>query len=1046
MHKLANVSLANRALIALITVFALAFGVVTTTNLKQELIPPVSFPSAFVVAEYQGASPQVMEEKVTVPIERAILSLENLETYTSTSATGISQVRVDMRYGTNMSIVQQDLRAALSRIENFLPEGVTTSVFTASFEDFPVLVVAASDETEVDDLARRLTDLTVPDWEKLPGVRSVQVTGGRERRVLVSLNQDKLKSNGLTSAEVMQAIGSSGSLASGGKIDIENQTLSVTVGSRYTSAKDVGDITVIGQAVSPTGKQAPKPVQISDLGEVTEELAPVTSVSRTNGKAAISLSVTKTPDASTVDVSRAVLDALPAAKDKLGTDVVFTTAFDQAPFISESIDDLLTEGGIGLAMAVFVILLFLLSARSTIVTAISIPVSILTTMIGISIAGYSLNIFTLGALTIAIGRVVDDSIVVIENINRHLAYGEPKLKAILTAVKEVATAVTSATITTVAVFLPMALVGGQIGELFRPFAFTTSLALLASLAVSLTIIPVLAYWFLKPKKVTRTLEEIEEAEHNSWLQRIYVPALKFSLKHPVLVILATVLLLGGTVAATPLLMTNFLGDSGQNTLRVSQSFPPALSLDEQVEAALKTESALRKTDNVDVVQTIVGTLGGEAAAFGFGGTSGSATFILTTNPEKDQEEITADVRKAVKPFIKDDAPITVGSPNNQGNGDIEVIVTAPDTVKLAKASEAITSGLADIPNTSDVSSTLEENQPQIEVKVDREQAAKVGLNEATIGMVVRGLLAESKAGTVELTGGRTIDIIVKSDTPAKSLAELKRTKLPTAVGEIQLSEVAEVTKTNVAVAVAHNEGQRSVTVSLSPISDDLGAITAEVQSKLDGIKLPDGAQAKIGGVSAEQSNAFTQLGLALLAAIAIVYVVMVATFKSLVQPLILAASIPFAATGALVALLATGTPLGVPALIGTLMLVGIVVTNAIVLIDLVNQYRRNGDTVPEALVDGARQRLRPVIMTAVATIFALVPMALGFSGGGVFVSKPLAVVVIGGLISSTLLTLILVPVLYQLVEGRREKRQLKKRLASLDDDPDTETTGARRAL
>lgn len=1030
MDRLARLSLRNRALIALVTVFVMLFGGLTATGLKQELIPSLQLPSAFIMTTYPGASPQVVEEKVTTPVEQSVLALQGLESYTSTSTTGSSTVTVNVKYGSDMAQVQQKLEAGVSRIKSTLPDGVDTQVYTGSLDDLPVQVLSVSDDTTPAQLAQRLESIAVPALEKVDGVRSVTLAGQSERQVKVTVDDAKLRKAGLSLSQVTQALQAAGGLVSGGSLTQGDQDLSVTVGQRFTSAAQVGEVAMVPQATATdsTGgtsaaAQAAAPVKLKDVATITTAPAAATSISRTNGKPSLTLSITKTPDRSTVEVSHAIVDALPQISSDLGHDPHFTTVFDQAPFITQSIHDLLTEGGLGLVMAIVVILLFLRSIRSTLVTAVSIPVSVLLTLIGLRVAGFSLNILTLGALTIAVGRVVDDSIVVVENVKRHLSYGEARGPAILTAVKEVATAVTAATITTVAVFLPIGLVSGQTGELFRPFAFTVVFALLSSLVVALTIVPVLCYWFLREEQVDEPREQVEarahEKERNSALQRAYLPSLRWSLAHPLVALLAAVLLLGGSLAAAGALKTDFLGSSGQNTLSVEQSYPPALSLAEKGRRAAKVEKALDGIAGVQTVQTTIGGSGVEAMFSGAG--ADSASFSVTTDKKADQTALAQTIRDRVAP-LDGDGQVTVSGSQGMGSSDVTVVVTAPDQATLKKANDTLVQALRGVKDTANTTSSLAADQPQVQVVVDPAKAASMGLSEQVVAQALRGVLTPTTVGKVE-SDGTTLDLVVADGTQPVGLDQLKALPvLSVGTRVVKLSDVATVTRSSVATEVDHNEGQRSVTISLTPTGDNLSSVTSDVKQVLADTALPAGANAELGGVASDQADSFKQLGLALLAAVAIVYVVMVATFKSLVQPLLLTASIPFAAVGAILALLVTGTPLGVPSMIGLLMLVGIVVTNAIVLIDLVNHYRLAGDGVDQALVDGARQRLRPIMMTAVATIFALVPMSLGLSGGGVFISKPLAIVVIGGLLSSTLLTLLLVPVLYHLVEGRQERR------------------------
>ena len=751
---------------------------------------------------------------------------------------------------------------------------------------------------------------------------------------------------------------------------------------------------------------------------------PATGFSRADGEPSIGIAITKTSDGNSVSVSHAVRGLVPQIESLLGSDGAVTVVFDQAPYIEQSIDDLTTEGLLGLTFAVLVILLFLLSLRSTLVTAVSIPLSLLVALSCLYVSGYSLNILTLGALTIAIGRVVDDSIVVIENIKRHLGYGEPIRDAVVGAVREVAGAITASTITTVAVFLPIGLVGGQVGELFRPFAITVAAALLASLVVSLTIVPVLASWFFTARAgaVPVDGEQVRAEEQRRPLQRGYLPVLRTALARPVLTCVVAAFVLVGTFALVPQLKTNFLSDSGQNTFQVSQELPAGAGLAATDAAARRVEQVLADTAGLRSYQTQVGAQdeSSPAALGGEGITSNTASYFVTTDVDADQIALQDGLRARLNE-LPNIGIITVRSGGGPGAGELEVVVQAENDQVLARAASDVEQAVRAVPGAVDVTNNLAARQPTVDVAVDRRAAAAVGLSDQQIGQAVATALRGAPVGSVTLDGVAQSVVLRTGSGPADIEALRALTLRVTPLGPIQLGDVADVQEVQQAASITRIDGTRSASITATPNADDLGAVTADLQQRLDALELPPGATAEIGGVSAEQDEAFAQLGLALMLAVAIVYLVMVATFRSLIQPLLLLVSIPFAATGALGLLLITGTPLGVPALIGMLMLIGIVVTNAIVLIDLVNQYRSTGASVRDAVIDGARRRLRPILMTAVATICALFPMSLGLSGGGLFVSQPLAVVVIGGLISSTLLTLVLVPVLYSLVERARER-------------------------
>ncbi|WP_411699584.1 efflux RND transporter permease subunit [Conyzicola sp.] len=1018
MHLLSVFSLRNRALIALVTVVVGIFGGVALTSLKQELIPSLSLPQIFIVTSYPGASPEVVNEDVSTPIETAIQSVPGLDGTTATSNANVSTITASFAYGTDITTSEQKVQLAINRLSSQLPESAETQVLTFSLSDLPVIQIAVTSDLDPRDLSAQLENTAIADIKQLEGVSDASLLGSTTQRVTITPDDAALLAAGLTTQSIRDALDDNGVLLPAGEITEDGKTLTVQAGSRIQSTDDLAALPLLG---------ARTPTTLGSVATVTIADDPVTGISRVDGEPSLTIAVTKSPAGNTVEVSKLVQDLIPEIEESLGSNTELTVVFDQAPFIEESINSLAVEGLLGLVFAVIVILVFLLSIRSTLVTAISIPVSVLITFVGMQASGYTLNIITLGALTIAIGRVVDDSIVVIENIKRHLGLGEDKKTAILTAVREVAGAVTASTVTTVAVFLPLALVGDVTGELFRPFALTVTIALAASLFVSLTIVPVLAYWFLKAKPVHKHAGGVEpvadELDTPSALQRAYLPVIRWTLKRPFVTILSAVLVLALTVLVTPLLKTNFIGDSGQNTLTVTQTLPLGSSLEVRDEAAMKVEDALIGLPGVETVQLSLGSSGSSLTAAFSGG--GSNTFSLTTDPDVDQEELKADVRDAVAD-IDDAGEISLAAASSGfASSDIEINITANGSEDLTTSADAILAEVEKLDVVAEASSNLSVTQPYIAIVVDRDKAAQAGLSEIAVGGIVTAAMNPSASGSVVIDE-ETLSIYIDNENAPTTLAEIQGFQIPTATGLVPLSDLATVEQADGPSSITTIKGVRSATVSVTPGSDDVGTASSLVSAAVAEVDLPAGASAELGGVTSQQGDAFQQLGLALLIAILIVYVVMVATFKSLRQPLLLLVSVPFAATGAILLQVATGIPLGVPSLIGVLMLIGIVVTNAIVLVDLINQYRERGMKVGEAIIHGASRRLRPILMTALATIFALLPLGIGLTGHGGFISQPLAIIVIGGLVSSTVLTLVVLPVLYYLVEGAKERRTDKR--------------------
>ncbi len=1197
MTSLTRLSLANRLLVGLVTLAIVVAGVLSTRALKQELLPSAQVPTAVITGAYPGASPQIVADEVSGPIEDVVKGISGVTRVESDSSAGYAQITVQWDYGLDTDEMVADIRSAIDGVPT-LPEGLETEVLTGGTDDIPVLQLAVASDGTIAETTKAVEEIAVSSLSAIEGVRQVVIGGQNVTELVVTLRPGDVRRFDLQTEAVIEAIRARATVTPAGTAYAGNTELAVEVGTSVTAASTLAKLPI----TTPDG-----PVPLERMAAVAVQSIQSSSIARADGRPALSLTVMKKAEADAVEISHAVNAALPELERQMGANTTFTTAFDQAPFIEQSIEDLAIEGALGLAFAVIVIMIFLLSVRSTLITAISMPLSLLITMIGLRVGDYSLNIFTLAAMTVAIGRVVDDSIVVTENIKRRNAGHVTLTPAdIIASVREVAGAVTASTLTTMAVFLPVAFVSGVVGELFRPFAITVALALAASLLVSLTIVPVLAYWFLRPsKRQIRKAQEVGVLDNQvTRLQRGYLPVLRFGLRHPIVTLLAAVLIFAGTLASATLLKTDFIGESADDsTLRIDQVLPAGTRLAATSEAATKIEQVLAGKPEITTYLTLVGNTG--MAAFGAGGGANAAVLTLTladgvaAGPFSDQLQTELNQ-------LQDAGEITVvrGPGGGPTSTDISVTVSAEDPAVLRESATEVEQLMVRTAGLSDVRSNLSEQRMLLKVDLNQQKAASLGFTQTTVGQAVATALTGTDVGRIT-SAGETSDIVVRTAQPGaspatvadlelpisptqqqlaqdkaaaeleakqdrssaeakqdakeaadkqqaelqeqrttaeNSLADARReltevsnstpptppvpppaptvpAPLPSGPGNpvvtqqqleqaqaqeraqqnyvlaqqqyeqqvtqraqqiaqlesaieqaeaaveqlndqldasqeqvtqqneqtaeqeqlaeeqrkladvraapIRVRDIATVTEVLAPTTVTQIDGTPTVTVTATPTTSDLGALTGVIEQELAEQRQPAGVTVTVGGASAEQQEAFSQLGLAMLLAIGLVFLIMVAAFRSLVQPLILLVSIPFAATGAVGALLLTDTPLGVPAMVGALMLIGIVVTNAIVLIDLINQYRQRGEELRPAIVDGARLRLRPIVMTACATIFALLPMAIGLTGGGAFISRPLAVVVIGGLVSSTILTLLLVPVLYSLVERRGEKKRLR---------------------
>ncbi|XSG74690.1 efflux RND transporter permease subunit [Herpetosiphon llansteffanensis] len=783
-------------------------------------------------------------------------------------------------------------------------------------------------------------------------------------------------------------------------------------------------------------------IRLKDVATVEVGAVGGSTVTRTNGQASLGLEISKDTTGNTVEIVEAVEAEFAKFNDGSLTIQIVS---EQATPINQAVSAVLTEGAIGAVVAIVVIFLFLRSLRTTLVTAVSIPLSIMVALILMRLQGFSLNVMTLGGLTVAVGRVVDDSIVVLENIYRYLNKGANRREAVIEGTKEVAGAITSSTLTTVCVFLPLGLVGGIVSKFFLPFALTVTYALLASLIVAITIVPLLAYLFIRQTK--------EEPE-NTWMQRAYTPALTWALRNRAWTLVIAFALLLGSFGFVNFLKFTFLPDSSEKLISIQINTPAGTDLETTVAKADEIEKLLlpqRDAGKVRDIQTVIGSAGGaNAARDQTGGASApdSARFSLTIDNDKVTDP--AAFAKELETQIKGVAGLesvtaeVVSQGGGPGNAGLDITLVSSDINKLREANDKIMAAIggnlaSDRFDIANVKSSLAEVQPELEVAVDPKKAIGSGTSTAQIALQIRAMLTGENAGTVQLDGtNKPLDIYVRVD-PAALDAEKLRALEVGLINTVPLSQVATISEVPGASSIVRINGDRATSISGQFTSDDTFSTQAAVEAEIrDNIGLPEGVIIQAGAQAQSQTDTFNDMFLALGVAVILVYLVMVLSFGSLMNPLIILFSLPLAIIGVLTSLFLTGKPLGITTMIGVLLLIGIVVTNAIVLIELVEQYREEGKPVYESLVQAARVRLRPILMTAIATMVALLPLALGLKEGG-FIGADLGIAVIGGLFTSTFLTLLVVPVVYSLVES------LKKRFGFGDKHGHSETSEAEAA-
>ncbi|MEO5965645.1 MAG: efflux RND transporter permease subunit, partial [Candidatus Limnocylindrales bacterium] len=771
-------------------------------------------------------------------------------------------------------------------------------------------------------------------------------------------------------------------------------------------------------------------VTIGDVGTVKITGVATTGFARTDGKPALSLSVSKTSTSNTVQVAEEVTAVLKDLGARYKDTVSVVVVSDLSSFIKESRDGLVREGGLGAVFAILTIFLFLFSIRSTVVAAVSIPLSILAALVVMQLTGISLNIMTLGGLAVAVGRVVDDAIVVLENIYRHRAMGEDRLTAAINGPKEVAGAITAATITTVGVFLPLGFVGGLVSQFFLPFALTVTFALLASLICALTVVPVLAYLLIDKVKLN---VGADGAPKNSIWIRLYTPTIKAVLRNrwtKLGTIAVAIVLFVATGALAPLLPTAFINAGSEKILSVTIAPPAGTSSEAVLERAKQAEAILDADDKVKLVQSSIpgeGEAGFQAiVAAQSGRPANSARITVVLDDSVDLTEYARHLSDSLSPVKTDGYDVAVSEAAGFTSNNLNVIVSGENADEVRAANDAVLMTLTDNAELLNLKSDLSTGTPEIQVTPDPNKSIMVGLTAAQVAQEVRSALVGSTATRIVIDGnGNATDVFVQLD-PARvgSLEELRKLPMGT-VMKLPLGDIATVEQVNAQGSITRIDQSAAASISAEIADANTGKVSQGVQTEIDVLvangTIPAGVDVRLAGVTQQQSEAFGGLFVSMGVAVLVVYVAMVLTFNSLITPFIILFSLPLATIGAFPALYFTGRPLGVSALIGFLMLIGIVVTNAIVLLDLVERLRSQGMSTHDALIEGGRTRVRPILMTAIATILALIPLAAGFNQGSIIAAE-LGTVVIGGLFSSTFLTLLLIPVLYSLVDGLRRWR------------------------
>jgi HAE1 family hydrophobic/amphiphilic exporter-1 len=1028
--SLSDLALKRQITTFMIFIAIVLVGVVSLTRLSVDILPDVEFPTLTVSTSYPGASPKEVETLITEPMERAVSTVQNIEEVSSTSSEGSSSVRVQFVWGTDMTEAANDLRERAARARGGLPEEASDPMiwkFDASAMPVVFLGLSARD-MPLDKIRRYADDEIKYRMEQIEGVAAVDVRGGLEREIHVDVDRSKLEAVGLSFSQIISALANENLDEPGGYLETERSELLLRTSGQFTNIDQIRNTVV--------AKQSATPIYLYQIADVEDSFKDRRSDTRLKGEPGISIMIQKQPGQNTVQVADRVIARVRSINQKVlpaGMELFVTR--DTSEFIRDSIAQIQQVAIIGGILAVFILFVFLRNIRSTIIISVAIPIAVVTTFILMNFAGITLNMMSLGGLALGIGMLLDNAIVVLENIFRHRERGEGAMEAASVGTKEVSAAITASTLTTLCVFLPLLLAtAGMQGIFFRQLAYTVSFALLASLFVALTLVPVMSARFLhvKPASEHNNRGRIKQRIARAFdaLNDKYRDALGWTLNHRLWVVIVCPLILVISLALIPTIGTELMPEVDEGNISINIQLPVGTKF--QITDALTRNLEKIVQESVPEIDTMRTSVAGRRW---FGSSSSHTANISIDLVEKEKRDRSTDEIMSVlrgKLSGIPDAKIWISARGSMmthmlgGREErIEVDIRGHDLEKGANLAERVKDIVESVEGTVNVRVSREEGKPELTVMVNRDKASSLGLNLAAVADTLNTGLSGTVA-TLYREGGDEFDVLVRmKEQDRLSLDNVRTFFLKTGSdSSVSLSNIAQIQEREGPIDIQRRNQERIITVSASTADRDFGSIASEINEKLASLPVPDGFSIQFAGEQEEQSQAYTSLYFTLALAIALVYMVMASQFESLLHPFLIMFSIPFAAIGVVMVLFLTGTNISVPVFIGIIMLAGIVVNNAIVLVDYINLMRRQGMDLQEAILEGGRRRLRPILMTTLTTSFALIPMSLGL-GAGAEMQAPMARTVIGGLTVASLFTLFFIPTLYSLFEAARAKAKVQ---------------------
>lgn len=987
-------SLKNAGVIFIAMLMVIAGGIYSVKTMKMESMPNVDIPYIVVQVPYVGATPEQGLEDIGKPLETTLSGIKKLDNLYIEAHSNVVVGILEFDMSKDMDEAEKDVTTAVASVK--LPDGAEKpQILKDGPSAMPVFQFALSSETaNQSDLTQYINEHIKPALSRIDGAGAIDINGETEKEVAVKLDPKKMYKYGISYETVKQTFLAHHFSFPAGQLNVKDKTLNVQADFKLGSIQDVKDIQILAQ--EPAGVVN---VKLSEIADVSYSNKKEQVYTRLNQQPAVLVEMKAQPGSNTVEVvskAKKELDKL-----ELPSGYTLTKLYDTSKEVKTSVDGMLREVLLGTLFAVIVTFLFLRNIRATIVAVLSIPLSILASMVTLKYFGYSLNMMTLAGIAVAVGRVIDDSIVVIENVYRRtLSSSKRDERLVLAAAKEVGGAITSSTLTTIAVFGPLSFVPGIIGRFFAPFGITVIVALAFSLIVALTVVPLLAKLFL--------LKIRHKEVNENWVERIYKHTLTWVLNRRAVTVVLAVVMFAGSLALVPLIPQNFLPQEKAVSYRLTGELPDDTSLEKANQLAMKVEKILAEEKHLKNAQTIV-----------------SGDFIRFSIDLKDSvtKEQTRDFEKSVKAKVEkldNQMQVALAPVGLVGTSGLALIVEGSNAKDLVTAGKMIVDKIKGIDGLENVESNLSGVKEQLQLSIDDQKAAEKGLSPIMVAALVRELLAGDHIGDMQVNGKTTsVNMLLNSD-PSDSIQDILSQKITNPMGQqVTLSEVATLFKQSSPSALYRLNQEQYVQVTGRITTDNTSGVQAEVDKRLKTLDLPKGITYHSEGQAQAMNEGFTNMTIAMAVAVVLVFIVMLVAFGNMVMPIAILSSLPFLFTGGLLGLYLTGQALGMPALVGFLMLIGIVVTNAIVLMERVKQNEKQGMEMKAALLEAGKTRLRPILMTALATIGALLPLALSSDGG--LISRSLAIVAISGLLTSTLLTLVIVPTTYHILRSLQTK-------------------------